>query len=75
MSSARQAMFLASDEAIPGSVMPKQERMSPFSRGLSHFSFCSAVPTRSNTSMLPVSGAEQLSVSEARGCLPSSAAM
>ncbi len=55
--------------------MPKAERISPFSSGFSHFSFCSGVPTFSSTSMLPVSGAEQFSNSEASGCLPSSAAM
>ena len=68
-------MFLASEDARPGSVMPKQERISPLSSGFNHFSFCAGVPTFSSTSMLPVSGAEQFSVSEASGCLPSSAAM
>ena len=49
-------MFLASDEATSGSVMANAERISPASSGFSHRSFCSAVPTRSSTSMLPVSG-------------------
>ena len=68
-------MFLASEEGKAGSVIAYAERISPSSSGFSHFSFCSGVPTRSSTSMLPVSGAEQLSVSEASGYLPSSAAM
>ena len=68
-------MFLASDEARFGSVMPKQERISPFSNGSSHFSFCSSVPTRSSTSMLPVSGALQFMHCEASGFFPSSWAM
>ena len=55
--------------------MPKHERISPSSSGVSHRSFCSGVPTRSSTSMLPVSGAEQLRHSAASGFLPSSAAM
>src|SRR5580704_6029401 len=38
------AMFVASDEATSGSVMAKQERISPTRSGFSHFSFCSAVP-------------------------------
>src|SRR5262252_8645499 len=37
-------MLVASEEATSGSVMAKQERISPASSGLSHFSFCSAVP-------------------------------
>ena len=45
------------------------------SSGFSHFSFCALVPTRSSTSMLPVSGAEQFMLSEASGLLPSSAAI
>ena len=74
-SSARVPIFLASDEATFGSVIAKADRISPLRSGFNHFSFCAGVPTFSSTSMLPVSGAEQLSVSEARGCLPSSAAM
>ena len=68
-------MFLASEEATSGSVMAKAERISPASSGSSHCFFCSGVPTRSSTSMLPVSGALQLRHSEASGFLPSSAAM
>ena len=44
----------------PGSVIPKHERISPFRSGFNHFSLCSCVPYRTNTSMFPVSGALQL---------------
>jgi len=64
-------MFFASDEARFGSVMPKHDRISPLSKGSSHFSFCSGVPTRSSTSMLPVSGALQFMHWDASGFLPS----
>src|SRR5579864_6959097 len=37
------SILVASDEATAGSVMAKQERISPASRGLSQRSFCSAV--------------------------------
>ena len=68
-------MFLASEEATSGSVMANAERISPASSGFSHRSFCSSVPTRSSTSMLPVSGALQFRHSDASGLLPSSWAM
>ena len=68
-------MLRASDEARSGSVMANAERISPASSGRSQRSFCSGVPTRSSTSMFPVSGAEQLRHSDASGFLPSSAAM
>ena len=68
-------MFLASDDGMSGSVIAYAERISPSSNGFSQRSFCSGVPTRSSTSMLPVSGAEQLRHSEAIGFLPSSIAM
>ena len=68
-------MLRASELARPGSVIPKQLRISPLSSGSSHCFFCSGVPTRSSTSMFPVSGAEQLRHSEASGFLPSSPAM
>src|SRR5690349_231065 len=58
-------MLVASEEATSGSVMQKQERISPASNGLSHCSFCSSVPYRASTSILPVSGAEQLNTSAA----------
>jgi hypothetical protein len=56
-------MFVASEEPTSGSVIEKQERMSPFNSGFSHFSFCSDVPYRTSTSILPVSGAPQLKAS------------
>jgi hypothetical protein len=37
-------MFVASEEATSGSVIAKQERISPFKSGLSQRSFCSGVP-------------------------------
>ena len=43
-----------------GSVMAKQYRISPSSNGTSQRSCCSGVPNMASTSMLPVSGAEQL---------------
>ena len=48
-----------------GSVIENAERISPSSSGSSHRSFCSAVPNSDSSSMLPVSGAEQLSASGA----------
>src|SRR6266481_9620426 len=60
-------MLVASEEATSGSVMQKQERISPASSGFSQRSFCSSLPYRASTSMLPVSGAEQLKTSGARG--------
>jgi hypothetical protein len=39
---ARAICLYASEEATSGSVMAKQERISPARSGLSHFSFCSA---------------------------------
>jgi hypothetical protein len=50
-------MFVASELATDGSVIAKQLLMSPFKRGRSHCAFCSSVPYRVRTSMLPVSGA------------------
>ena len=45
--------------------MQKHDRISPASSGFNHRSFCSAVPYRASTSILPVSGAEQLKTSGA----------
>ncbi len=56
---------MASELATAGSVMAKQERISPSSSGRSQRSFCSSVPNMVRISMLPVSGAEQLSASGA----------
>ena len=58
-------MFVASDEDESGSVIAKQERISPLSKGTSQRSRCSAVANMCSSSMLPVSGAEQLKTSEA----------
>jgi hypothetical protein len=66
----RQRMLVASDEAMSGSVMPKQERISPFFSGVSQRSCCSLVPYLISTSMLPVSGAEQLNTSGAQWLRP-----
>src|ERR1700721_4219433 len=53
-------ILVASEEATSGSVMAKQDRISPASSGSSHCFFCSAVPYRARTSMLPGSGGEHL---------------
>src|ERR1044072_5295169 len=58
-------MFVASEDATPGSVMANADRISPASRGSSQFCFCSGVPNRCRVSMLPVSGAWQLIASGA----------
>src|SRR5262245_8441863 len=60
-----ESMFVASEEATAGSVIAKHERISPASSGVSQRSCCSGVPYRESTSMLPVSGAEQLKTSGA----------
>ncbi len=56
----RSSMLVASEEATSGSVIANALRISPSSSGRSHCSFCSGVPNWVSTSMLPVSGAEQL---------------
>ncbi|HEY4450028.1 MAG TPA: hypothetical protein VGN13_00355 [Solirubrobacteraceae bacterium] len=58
-------MFVASELATSGSVIANDERISPSSSGVSQRSFCSGVANWCRTSMLPVSGAEQLQASEA----------
>src|ERR1700756_4489773 len=63
-------MLVASDEATFGSVIAKHERISPASNGFSHRSFCSGVAYRVRTSILPVSGAEQLKTSGAIALRP-----
>ena len=67
-------MFVASLEATSGSVIEKAERISPAISGSSHCAFCSGVPYIDRTSMLPVSGAEQLNTSEAHSTRPISSA-
>ena len=59
----RIATLVASELATSGSVIAKPERMSPSSSGPSHRCFCSSLPNWCSTSMLPVSGAEQLQAS------------
>src|SRR5581483_4044962 len=61
----RVEMFVASEEATSGSVIEKAERISPSSSGSSQSRFCCSVPNSESSSMLPVSGAEQLSASGA----------
>src|SRR5271154_307920 len=63
-------MLVASEDATSGSVIAKHDRISPASKGFSHFSFCSAVPYRAKTSIFPVSGAEQLNTSAAMWLRP-----
>lgn len=63
-------MFVASEEATPGSVIAYAERISPRSKGSSHCFFCSGEPNFSITSMLPVSGAEQFIARLAMGKAP-----
>ena len=53
-----------------GSVMEKQERISPATSGLSQRSFCSGVPNRCKISALPVSGAWQPKMRGAYGLRP-----
>jgi hypothetical protein len=64
------SMLVASLDATWGSVMRNAERISPLSRGSSHLLFCCSVPYLAITSMLPVSGAAQLTASEAVLLLP-----
>src|SRR3954452_6449751 len=61
----RVAMFAASEEATSGSVIENADRMRPSSSGSSQRSFCSGEANSESSSMLPVSGAEQLSASGA----------
>ena len=61
----RVSMLVASELATAGSVIANAERNSPFISGSSHSFFCSSVPTRWISSMLPVSGAAQLVASGA----------
>lgn len=57
----------ASELATSGSVIKNALRISPLSKG-SRYRVCwDTDPNFSNTSMLPVSGAEQLHASDARG--------
>ena len=60
------SMLVASDDATSGSVIANADRMLPSSSGASQRSFCSGLPNMASTSMLPVSGAAQLSAGGAR---------
>jgi hypothetical protein len=60
------AMLAASLEATSGSVMQNADLISPSSSGSSHSLRCCSEPNSSSSSMLPVSGAAQLSASGAR---------
>src|SRR6185503_6924200 len=64
------SILVASEDATFGSVMAKADRILPSSRGSSQRFLCSSLPYRSSTSMLPVSGAEQLKTSGAMGERP-----
>ena len=68
------SMFVASELATAGSVMAKHDRISPVSNGRNHRSCCSTEPYRNKTSMLPVSGAEQLNASLAQTLAPMTSA-
>ena len=54
------SMLVASLDATWGSVIKNADRISPLSSGSSHFLFCASVPYLARTSILPVSGAAQL---------------
>ena len=59
-------MFVASEDATPGSVIAKEDRISPASNSSSHCVRCCSLPKCVRTSMLPVSGAEQFNTAGAR---------
>ena len=74
--SIRVAMLVASLLATSGSVIANAERIVPASNGSSQVFFCSSVPSRCSSSMLPVSGAWQLMASGASSLLqPDSSAI
>jgi hypothetical protein len=58
-------MLLASELDTAGSVIAKHDRIAPSSSGISHSRCCPSVPNCASSSMLPVSGAEQFSASDA----------
>merc|ERR1719491_176255 len=68
-------IWVASEDATPGSVIAKHERISALSKGSNHFFFCSGVPYFSNTSILPVSGAEQFIAALQSGIAPNNSAI
>ena len=63
--SIRVVMLAASEEATSGSVMQNADLIWPSSSGRSQRSRCAWVPNSASSSMLPVSGAAQLSASGA----------
>ena len=63
-------MLVASEDATAGSVIANADLISPLSKGLSHLSCCSSLAYLAKTSIFPVSGAEQLKISEAMPDLP-----
>ena len=63
-------ILVASEEATAGSVIANADRISPFSKGFNHLSCCSSFAYLARTSMFPVSGAEQLKISDAIPDLP-----
>lgn len=63
-------MLVASEDATPFSVMAKEERISPFNRGLSHFSFCASVPYRANTSASRLQDQTVRPPADSAGCSP-----
>ena len=67
---ALEQIFVASEEATAGSVIANADLISPLSRGFSHLSCCSSLAYWAKTSIFPVSGAEQLKISEAIPDLP-----
>src|SRR5580700_12054027 len=58
-------MLVASEEATPGSVMQKADRISPARRGFSQDCFWPSEPYLTRTSIFPVSGGLQLKTSGA----------
>src|ERR1019366_8574301 len=64
------SMFVASEDATAGSVIKNAEATFPSSIGFSHFSFNAGEAYFANTSILPVSGALQLNISDDHGIRP-----
>jgi hypothetical protein len=64
------SIFVASEDATLGSVIANAERILPSRSGSRYCFLSSGLAYRSNTSMLPVSGAEQLKTSGAIGERP-----
>jgi cytochrome P450 len=62
--------LVASDDPTLGSVIPKNDLISPLRRGFNHDSFYFAEPNKCKVSMFPVSGALQLKISDAIIDLP-----